>query len=35
MDVDIYLDNFAGKDWNTYSDEQLVFQEDTLYLCTY
>ena len=32
----VYKDNFAGKDWQFYdSDEQLIFIDDTLYLCVY
>ena len=26
---------FAERNWNNYSDEQLVFEEDTLHLCVY
>ena len=35
MDTKIYEENFLGKDWDTYSDEQIVFKNDTMYLCTY
>lgn len=35
MDEKIYMENFAGKNWDTYSDEQIVFNEDTMYICTY
>lgn len=35
MDEKIYTDNFFGKNWDTYSDEQIVFEGDTMYICTY
>lgn len=35
MDEKIYIENFAGKNWETYSDEQIVFKGDTMYICTY
>ena len=35
MDAEIYNEYFAGKDWDAYSDEQIVFDGDTMYLCTY
>ena len=35
MDEKIYTDNFLEKNWNTYSDEQIVFEGDTMYICTY
>ena len=35
MEQEIYEDNFKGKNWDAYSDEQIVFKDDTMYLCTY
>ena len=35
MDEEVYEKYFAGKDWQAYSDEQIVFVEDTMYICTY
>ena len=35
MTKEIYNTNFAGKDWNAYSDEQIVFEGDIMYICTY
>ena len=35
MSQTIYDTYFAGKDWITYSDEQIVFQDNTMYICTY
>ena len=35
MDKEIYNKYFEGKDWQAYSDEQIVFVEDTMYICTY
>ncbi len=35
MDAKIYEENFLGKDWDTYSDEQIVFKNDTMYFCNY
>lgn len=35
MTEKIYNTYFAGKDWNAYSDEQIVFEGDTMYICTY
>ncbi len=35
MDGEIYKEYFEGKNWEAYSDEQLVFVGDTMYLCTY
>ena len=35
MTQKVYDENFKGKNWNAYSDEQLVFIEDTMYICTY
>lgn len=35
MSQKVYDENFKGKNWNAYSDEQLVFIEDTMYICTY
>ena len=31
----VYYDNFYGKDYNEFSKEQIVFIDDTLYLCVY
>lgn len=30
-----YKEYFSGKDWNCLSQEQLIFDEDTLHLCVY
>ena len=35
MDEEIYNENFLGKDWDAYAEEQIVFKGDTMYLCTY
>ena len=35
MDMVIYETNFQGKNWDAYSDEQIVFENDIMYLCTY
>ena len=35
MTKEMYNTYFAGKDWNAYSDEQIVFEGDTMYICTY
>lgn len=35
MKKEIYEENFIGKNWNAYSDEQIVFENDTMYICTY
>ncbi len=35
MDQTIYEENFKGKDWITFSNEQLVFEGNTMYMCTY
>ena len=35
MDKEVYDKYFAGKDWNAYSDEQIVFEGDIMYICTY
>lgn len=35
MDEEIYIKYFEGKDWEAYSDEQLIFDGDIMYLCTY
>lgn len=32
---DSYSEFFREKDWNTFSDEQLIFEGDTLHLCIY
>ena len=34
-DNEAVREQFAGKDWNAFSREQLVFEGDTLYLCVY
>ncbi|MEE0866237.1 MAG: glucosyltransferase domain-containing protein [Clostridia bacterium] len=31
----IHSNYFANKDWDNYADEQLIFENDTLYLCIY
>lgn len=31
----IYNEYFANKDWDAYSPEQIVFKDDTMYICTY
>lgn len=33
--LDKYEDYFASKDWDQLSQEQLIFEGDTLYLCIY
>lgn len=33
--VEQYTEFFAGKDWDTLSNEQLIFEDDTLHLCVY
>ena len=35
MDSEVYYKYFMGKNWQAYSDEQIVFVEDTMYICTY
>ena len=35
MDKEVYDKYFAGKDWNAYSDEQIVFEGNIMYICTY
>lgn len=30
-----YQDYFKEKDWKVFSEEQLIFDEDTLHLCVY
>ena len=35
MKASIYNEYFDGKDWEAYSDEQIVFEGDTMYICTY
>ena len=35
MNQNIYEENFEGKDWITFSNEQLVFEGNTMYMCTY
>lgn len=35
MDAEIYNKYFKGKNWQAYSDEQIVFVDDTMYICTY
>lgn len=35
MNQEIYEENFKGKNWDAYADEQIVFENDTMYLCTY
>ena len=35
MTKEIYNTYFVGKDWNAYSDEQIVFEGDTMFICTY
>lgn len=35
MNLEIYEDNFKGKNWDIYSNEQIVFDKDTMYICTY
>lgn len=35
MTQEQYITNFYGKNWNSYSDEQLAFEGDTMYLCIY
>ncbi len=35
MTAEIYEEYFEGKDWDAYSDEQIVFEGDTMYICTY
>ena len=35
MSQEIYLKNFANKDWDTYMEEQIVFKDNTMYICTY
>ena len=34
-DNEAVKEQFAGKDWNAFSREQLVFEGDTLYLCVF
>ncbi len=31
----IYQDNFLGKNWDTYAEEQIVFDKDTIHICIY
>ena len=33
--VKVYYSNFVGKDYREFSEEQLVFIDDTLYMCVY
>lgn len=35
MDKEIYLEFFKDKDWDTFTEEQIVFEGDTMYICTY
>ena len=35
MDKEIYNDYFKNKNWSYYSDEQIVFKDDTMYICRY
>ena len=35
MTKEVYNEYFAGRDWVAYSDEQIVFDGDTMYICTY
>ena len=32
---DIFAQYFAGKNWSSFSKEQLVFQDDTIHICLY
>lgn len=35
MDETIYKEHFENKDWDTFSKEQFVFVDDTMYMCIY
>lgn len=35
MTQEKYITYFGGKNWNSYSDEQIAFEGDTMYLCIY
>ena len=35
MDQKIYDDNFNGKNWDKFSEEQIIFRNDTMYMCIY
>ena len=35
MTEEVYNEYFEGKDWEAYSDEQIVLKGDTMYICTY
>ena len=35
MSREVYEKYFENKNWDTFSDEQIVFEKDTMYMCTY
>ncbi len=35
MDSETYNNNFKNKNWDTFSEEQIVFKDDVMYMCIY